>query len=136
MRPSFTDYIIEIATIVAKRSTCPRLQVGAVLVSDTRIIATGYNGAVSGAAHCTDSGCMIIDGHCVRAVHAEANAITQSALYGVSTMGASMYITHKPCVSCIKLIVSAGISEVFYLFDYGDVVDYRSLGIQIPIVRV
>ena len=100
--------------VVAKRATCPRRQVGAVLVRDKRIITTGYNGSPSGMPHCTEVGCRLHEGHCIRAIHAEQNAIVQAALYGVSTRGATCYVTAAPCVTCANLLVAAGIVRVVY----------------------
>lgn len=119
---------MEIAHAVAKRSTCPRAQVGAIIVKDRRIISTGYNGAPSGLPHCTDVGCLIIKSnelgeekqHCVRIVHAELNAIIQAAIHGVSTRGAIMYITHEPCFNCTKAIINAGIKELIFKNPYPD----------------
>lgn len=120
-RPDWDEYFIEMARLAAKRATCPRRQVGAVLVKDQRLIATGYNGAVRGAPHCQDDGCLMVDGHCVRAVHAELNAILQCAVYGVSSKGAEMYCTDFPCVACAKSIVQAGITRLVYLAEYPDI---------------
>jgi dCMP deaminase len=113
-RPSWDHYYLTIAYTVAKRATCPRASVGAVLVKDNHIIATGFNGAVRGLPHCTEVGCLMLDGHCARAVHAECNAIIQAALHGVSTAGATAYITHYPCLNCAKMLVNAGITRVVY----------------------
>ncbi len=109
---------MSIAQTVATRATCPRKQVGAVIVQDRRIIATGYNGSLPGQPHCHDAGCDMQDGHCVRTVHAEANAILQAAAYGVSTLGAGLYTTAVPCWPCYKLIANAGIGDVFYSDEY------------------
>lgn len=100
--------------VVAKRATCTRRQVGAVLVRDKRIITTGYNGSPPGMPHCTDVGCRMHEGHCIRTIHAEQNAIVQAALHGVSTQGATCYVTATPCVTCAKLLVAAGIVRVVY----------------------
>lgn len=104
--------------VVALRSTCTRLNVGAVIVRDNRIIASGYNGSIVDSAHCIDHGCYIIDGHCVRTVHAEANAILQCARFGVSTEKTDLYVTHFPCLQCCKMIIQSGINRVFYANDY------------------
>ena len=117
---------MEIAHTLAKRSTCARAQVGAVLVMDNRIISTGYAGAPSGMTHCLDSGCDVNtnlpekDQHCLRTVHAEANVIAFAAKYGIKTEGATLYCTHRPCENCSKLLINAGIREVIYLSEYGD----------------
>jgi dCMP deaminase len=105
---------MEIAYKVAERATCDRAHVGCVLVKDNRIIATGYNGSLSGQEHCCDSGCLIIDDHCENVLHAEANALMACAKYGISTNGCCCYVTHHPCFHCLKLLISAGISKIYY----------------------
>ena len=119
-RPSWDEYFIAMAELAATRSSCPRRQVGAVLVHDNRLIATGYNGAVRGAPHCTDVGCLVVDGHCVRAVHAELNAILQCAVTGTPSVGCTLITTSFPCVACAKAAVQAGIVSVIYLSPYPD----------------
>lgn len=104
--------------LLALRSTCERLMVGATVVRDKRIIAGGYNGSVSGSDHCIDEGCYVIDGHCVRTVHAEMNALLQCAKFGAPTSGAEIYVTHFPCLQCTKAIIQAGIHTVYYAADY------------------
>jgi dCMP deaminase len=120
MRPSWDEYFMQIARTVATRATCPRASVGAVLTRDRRILTTGYNGAPRGVAHCTEVGCLVVHDHCQRATHAEANAIVQGALHGVSLQGATAYCTHEPCVNCSKLLISAGIVRIVYLTAYPD----------------
>jgi dCMP deaminase len=122
MRPGWDEYFMQIARTVATRATCPRLAVGAVLVRDHRILTTGYNGAPRGVAHCTEAGCIVVSDHCVRATHAEANAIVQGALHGVSLAGATAYCTHQPCVSCSKLLISAGVAKIVFDASYFDAV--------------
>lgn len=100
------------AWLASKRSTCPRASVGCVIVSDRQVVSTGYNGSVAGKPHCTDEGCIVEDGHCIRTVHAEINALAQAARRGVSTSGAIAYVTHTPCISCGKALAAAGITEV------------------------
>ncbi|GBC97463.1 Riboflavin biosynthesis protein RibD [bacterium HR16] len=119
-RPSWDEYFMRIAKEVATRATCPRRSVGAVIVLDRRILTTGYNGAPHGLAHCTEVGCKIVDGHCQRALHAEQNAILQAALNGVSTRGATVYVTCQPCNACAKMIINAGIERVVFEGDYPD----------------
>jgi dCMP deaminase len=119
-RPGWDEYFMEIARTVATRATCPRAMVGAVLTRERRILTTGYNGAPRGVAHCSDAGCMIVDGHCLRATHAEANAIVQGALHGVSLQGATAYCTHQPCAGCSKLLISAGVVRIVYRDAYPD----------------
>ena len=127
-RPSWDVYFMEMATLVAKRATCLRRQVGAVLVRDKKILATGYNGAPSGLAHCLDIGCVreklkVPSGQrheLCRGLHAEQNVIVQAALHGVSTKGSVIYITHQPCVICAKMLINAGIKEIVIAGDYPD----------------
>lgn len=106
------------AKVVSLRSTCTRLNVGAIIVRDNRIIASGYNGSVEDSAHCIDEGCYIVNNHCVRTVHAEMNALLQCARFGVRTEGTEMYVTHFPCLQCSKHIIQAGIKKIYYEFDY------------------
>jgi dCMP deaminase len=121
-RPTWDEYFLMLAKLAATRSTCLAFPVGAVIVKNKQVVATGYNGSPSGSAHCTAQGfCYPGLSSCdasitlpSRAVHAEANAIAQAAKHGISTDGASIYVTLEPCLSCLKLIISAGIKEVFY----------------------
>ncbi len=117
-RISWNQYFMSQSHLIALRSTCERLTVGATIVRDNRMIAGGYNGSVSGSDHCIDKGCYMIDGHCVRTVHAEMNAILQCAKFGVQTEGAEIYVTHYPCLQCCKSIIQAGIKTVYYATDY------------------
>lgn len=119
-RESWDAYFLDIAEKVATRATCLRRQVGALLTLNNRILTTGYNGSPSGMAHCLDDGCLMRDGHCVRCLHAEQNALVQAALHGVSSAGATAYITCQPCVTCMKLLISGGITRVVYRGDYPD----------------
>lgn len=111
---------MEVARTVATRATCPRASVGAVLVREHRILTTGYNGAPRGVAHCSEIGCEMVSGHCVRSTHAEANAVVQGALHGVGLDGATAYCTHQPCVNCAKLLISAGVVRIVYASTYTD----------------
>ena len=111
---------MNIAREVATRSTCDRKHVGAVIVRDKCILATGYNGSVRGLAHCDDEGHMMVDGHCVRTVHAEANAIVQAAKNGSRLDGAAIYVTASPCWNCFKLIVNAGLMRICFGEFYRD----------------
>ncbi len=104
--------------LLAMRSTCTRLAVGATIVRDKRIIAGGYNGSIAGGEHCIDDGCYVIDNHCVRTIHAEMNAILQCAKFGVPTAGSEIYVTHFPCLQCCKSIIQAGVKAVYYAMDY------------------
>ena len=120
MRPGWDEYFMQIARTVATRATCPRASVGCVLTRGHRILTTGYNGAPRGVAHCTEVGCTLSNDHCSRATHAEANAVVQGALYGVSIDGAVAYCTHQPCVNCSKLLISAGVTKIVYEVPYPD----------------
>jgi len=111
-RPTQTEYFMTIANLTATRATCDRLHVGCVLVLSGRIIATGYNGSVSGSAHCDDVGHAMISGHCKRTIHAEVNALLDCAKRGVSCDKSTAYVTHEPCVECSKALVQAGISRI------------------------
>jgi dCMP deaminase len=104
--------------LLALRSTCTRLSVGATIVRDKRIIAGGYNGSIAGGDHCIDKGCYVIDHHCVRTIHAEMNALLQCAKFGVPSSEAEIYVTHFPCLQCCKAIIQAGIKSVYYAEDY------------------
>ena len=127
-RPSWDDYFMEMTKLTATRSSCLRRHVGAVLVKDTRVIATGYNGAPAGVTHCEVTGCLrqklnVPSGErheLCRGLHAEQNAIIQAALYGVSTEGATIYCTTKPCSICTKMIINAKISKIVYDEYYND----------------
>ena len=105
---------MNIATTVATRATCDRKHVGAVVVRDRSILATGYNGSIRGSDHCDDVGHLMLDGHCVRTVHAEMNALAQAARNGVTLDGSTIYVTALPCWPCFKVIVNAGIVKVVY----------------------
>lgn len=128
-RPGWDAYFMEIAALVAKRSTCLRRQVGAVIVKDKRAIATGYNGAPTNLPHCAERGGCFREQMRVpsgerheicRAIHAEQNAIIQAARYGVSIAGADLYATHQPCSLCARMIVNAGIKRIFMAEGYPD----------------
>ena len=119
-RVSWERYFMNLATQAATRSTCPRKSVGAVIVRDRSILSTGYNGSIRGAPHCTDVGCLMENDHCVRTVHAEANALVQAARNGVRLEGAEIYVTASPCFNCFKLIANAGIRTVYYGEFYRD----------------
>ena len=128
-RPSWDDYFMSIAKLTARRSTCLRRNVGAVIVQDRHIIATGYNGAPRGIDHCAQrGGCLreemgIPSGErheLCRALHAEQNAIIQAAAFGQSVEGATIYITHSPCIICSKMIINVGIQKIFVDQEYPD----------------
>ncbi|QEA30824.1 hypothetical protein C5L31_001026 [Secundilactobacillus malefermentans] len=117
-RIPWNQYFMIQAVLLASRSTCNRLSVGATLVRDRRIIAGGYNGSVAGDTHCIDEGCYLVDGHCMRTIHAEMNAILQCAKFGESTDGAEIYVTDFPCLQCTKMLLQAGIVKIYYLRNY------------------
>lgn len=117
-RIPWDQYFMAQSMLLSMRSTCPRLAVGATIVRDKRVISGGYNGSVSGDTHCIDEGCYVVDGHCMRTVHAEANAIIQCSKFGASTEGAHIYVTHFPCLQCAKAIIQAGITKLYYLNNY------------------
>ena len=117
-RISWDQYFMAQSHLLALRSTCTRLTVGATIVRDNRIIAGGYNGSIAGGTHCIDDGCYVIDNHCVRTIHAEMNALLQCAKFGVPTAEAEIYVTHFPCLQCCKSLIQAGIKAVYYAEDY------------------
>lgn len=127
-RPSWDTYFLQMARLAASRSTCLRRQIGAILVRDRRVIATGYNGAPSGLKHCRETGCLrqqqnIPSGQryeMCRGIHAEQNAIINAAYYGVPTQGSVLYCTNQPCLICARMIINAGIKKVVYQGDFPD----------------
>ncbi|MFZ3209601.1 MAG: cytidine/deoxycytidylate deaminase family protein [Geobacteraceae bacterium] len=127
-RPDWDEYFMEITHLVARRSTCLRRQVGAVVVKEKNILATGYNGAPSGVAHCLDVGCLREKLHIpsgerhelCRGLHAEQNAVIQAAKHGISIDGAILYCTTMPCIICSKILINAGIRRVVYAEGYAD----------------
>ncbi len=127
-RPSWDEYFLEVAVLVSKRATCMRRKVGAVLVKDKKILATGYNGAPAGLRHCIDIGCLreklkVPSGErheLCRGLHAEQNVLLQAALYGVSTKGSVLYVTNQPCGICAKMLINGGIKEIITCGDYPD----------------
>ena len=133
-RISWKNYFMNIALEVATRSTCSRKHVGAVIVRDKTILSTGYNGSIKGLPHCDDAGCEMVDGHCVRTSHAEANAIVQAAKNGVGIDQSKIYVTASPCYDCFKLIANAGINTIYYEEFYRDqrIIDRsKEVGIQL-----
>lgn len=128
MRPSWDEYFMQIVELIKTRSTCIRRQVGAVIVKDKRILATGYNGAPVGCEHCSEIGCLreqlnVPSGQrheLCRAIHAEQNAIVQAAYSGTSVKGATLYVTNQPCVLCAKLAINAGIIRIVFSGEYPD----------------
>ncbi len=119
MRKSWEEYFMDITDIVATRSTCDRAMVGCVLVNkDNRIVSTGYNGSITGNSHCDEIGHTMRDGHCIATIHAEMNALLYCAKEGISVKGCAAYVTHFPCLNCTKSLLQAGISRLYYRFDY------------------
>ena len=138
MRPDWDTYFMKIAHDVAARSTCDRAFVGTVLVLEKRILTTGFNGSPAGLPHCDEVGHLIIEDHCVRTIHAEANSIIQAALHGVSTKGATCYVTHLPCLSCAKMLINAGIVRIVYDNAYrmdGNTLEFLKLA-QVELSRI
>ena len=126
-RLTWDQYFMTITQQVAERSTCNRAKVGAVIVRDRNILATGYNGAPAGMPHCTEAGCLIyesktpygeVEQNCFRTIHAEINAIAQAAKNGSNIKDSSIYVTHTPCIHCIKVLVNTGIKTVYYESPY------------------
>jgi dCMP deaminase len=127
-RINWKTYFMNIAKEVSTRSTCDRKHVGAVIVRDKTILSTGYNGSIKGLKHCDEIGHEMVDGHCVRTTHAEANAIVQSAKNGVSINNSEIYVTASPCYNCFKLIANSGIKTIYYDEFYRDerIINYAS----------
>jgi dCMP deaminase len=127
-RPDWDEYFLDIAALVSRRSSCRRRSVGAVLVKERRILATGYNGAPTGLRHCLDLGCLREQNNVpsgerhelCRGLHAEQNSIIQAALHGVSVKEATLYCTNHPCVICAKMIINAGVAKVIFREGYSD----------------
>jgi len=127
-RPSWDEYFLQMAELVSHRATCLRRKVGAVLVRDKKILATGYNGAPSGLAHCTDIGCLreklkIPSGQrheLCRGLHGEQNALIQASLYGINVKGSTLYATNQPCIICAKMLINAGVREIVVASGYPD----------------
>ncbi len=141
-RPTWEEYFMDITDLVARRSTCIRRSVGAVIVKDKRLLATGYNGAPSGIAHCSETGCMrekqnVPSGQrheLCRGIHAEQNAIIQAAYHGVSIKDASLFCTNLPCSICAKMIINAGIRTIWYRSGYADPMSmemFREANVQV-----
>ena len=145
-RPSWDEYFITITRQVAERSTCLRAKVGAVIVRDRNILATGYNGSPAGMPHCLDVGCLIYksqtpsgewEENCFRTIHAEINAITQAAKNGVSIRGGAIYITHTPCIHCFKVLINTGITRICYEREYKlpTLDEFRGYAPQVELVQ-
>jgi dCMP deaminase len=126
-RPSWDQYFMTITRQVAERSTCLRAKVGAVIVRDRNIMATGYNGSPAGLPHCSEVGCLIyesrtpdgeIETNCYRTIHAEINAITQAAKNGAPIRDADIYVTHTPCIHCMKVLINTGVRNIYFEKEY------------------
>jgi dCMP deaminase len=126
-RTSWNTYFMKVASIVSERATCSRAKIGAVIVKEKNIIATGYNGSPAGHPHCTEVGCLIyvstnpdgeVEENCFRTIHAEINAIAQAARHGVSIEGADIYVTASPCYHCLKTLLNCGIKNIYYAKPY------------------
>jgi dCMP deaminase len=127
-RPSWDAYFCAITRAVATRATCSRKSVGAVLVKNKLILATGYNGAPAGLRHCDHrEGRDLLGGHCARSTHAEQNAIVQAARHGISIEGATLYCSHNPCLTCAKLLINAGVKRIVYEDEYPDAAAFELL---------
>ncbi|MFH0890411.1 MAG: cytidine/deoxycytidylate deaminase family protein, partial [Candidatus Liptonbacteria bacterium] len=112
-RPNWDDYFMAMAKVVSSRGTCDRLYAGAVLTKDNRIIATGYNGSPPGLPHCHEVGHLLEEGHCVRTIHGEHNALLQAARQGsTGTEGATLYTKYSPCIHCTKYVIACGIKRI------------------------
>ena len=119
-RVSWTEYFMNIAHEVATRSTCDRKTVGAVIVRGKTILSTGYNGSIKGIDHCDDAGHEMENDHCVRTIHAEANAIVQAARHGIRIEDSEIYVTASPCYDCFKMIANVGINKIYFGEFYRD----------------
>ena len=143
-RPSWEAYFMDIAALVAKRSTCLRRAVGAAAVKNKQILATGYNGVPTGIRHCIETGCLrqqmnVASGErheLCRGIHAEQNVIIQAAFHGVSIKGASLFCTNLPCSICAKMIINAGIKKIYYKDGYADLMSSEMLSdASIEVIR-
>lgn len=119
-RPDWDEYFLKLAMLASERATCPRMHCGCILVKDKNVIATGYNGSIPGDDHCEDAGCLIVDNHCVRTVHAEMNALVQAAKRGNAVEGATAYVTNMSCTTCAKAMIAAGIKRIVIFSDFHD----------------
>ena len=146
MRPDWKHYFMDIANLVSTRSTCLRRSVGAIIVENKHILATGYNGVPRGITHCEKTGCLrekmnVPSGQraeLCRGLHAEQNAIIQAATHGVKIEGADLYCTHQPCIICSKMIINAGIEKVYIANPYPDELAEKMLkeaGIQVEVIK-
>ena len=141
-REDWNTYFMQIAIQTSTRATCDRLHAGVILVRDKMVLSGGYNGSPRGLPHCTDEGvgCLMVDGHCKRTVHSEANAIVQAARTGVNISGTTAYVTHIPCYDCFKLLINVGVVKIFYNQYYdnktNDMIFNSAKEIDFPIEQV
>lgn len=119
-RPDWDEYFLKLAMLASERATCPRMHCGCVLAKNKNVIATGYNGSIPGDEHCEDVGCLIVNNHCERTVHAEMNALVQAAKRGHAVEGATAYVTNMPCTTCAKALITAGVKRIVVFSDYHD----------------
>ena len=127
-RPDWNEYFMEMAELAAKRATCLRRKVGAVLVKNKKVLATGYNGAPMNIEHCESTGCLrekmeVPSGErheICRGVHAEQNLVAQAAIHGVKTEDSIVYCTHQPCIICTKILINAGVKKIYFKNSYSD----------------
>jgi len=139
-RATWDQYFMRIASDVASRATCDRKHVGAAIVRDKNILATGYNGSIRGLGHCDEEGHMMEEGHCVRTIHAEANAVIQAAKNGTRIEGATIYVTASPCWGCFKMIANAGLTKIVYgefyrdqrIFEFAQKLAIELVKVQLP----
>lgn len=132
-RPSWDEYFKNIVLTTSTRSSCNRLHVGCILVKDNRIISQGYNGFLSGHPHES----IVINNHEIATIHAEQNAIVDCAKRGVNCNNSIAYITHFPCINCLKLLIQAGIEKIYYIHDYkNDYENILKLKINVPIIKL
>lgn len=117
-RPDWDQYYIEMAYSVATRSSCNRGAAGAILVKDNVILSTGYNGSIRGLPSCFEAGCLVVDDHCVRTIHAEMNALVHAAKHGASIDGATLYTTYTPCWGCFRVLANGGVKRYVWQEDY------------------
>ncbi len=119
-RPTWDEYFLKLAMLASERATCPRMHCGCILVKDKNVVATGYNGSIPGDEHCEDVGCLVINNHCERTIHAEMNALTQAAKRGHSVDEATAYVTNMSCTNCAKALIAAGIKRIVIFSDFHD----------------
>ena len=138
-RPDWDEYFLKLAMLASERATCPRMHCGCVIVKNKNVITTGYNGSIPGDQHCEDAGCLIVENHCVRTVHAEMNALIQAARRGHAVDGGNAYVTNMPCTTCAKALITAGIKRVVIFSDFHDTmaeVFFANAGVSIDRITI